>query len=298
CSFPPAFSSILKQKSFYSEKTILFTFIMSYFSQKISEKNRFRKWKLINSPIDGVKPIIKRITESLNNLFEQNKDKIKKGDINFLLFVGGSSYIPYVQETIKEYLGIDNSQAFCNEPNKAVTRGAAIYAADQSILNSENPEETGVQFGRDPGRVMIVYARSPHGIGCQITDKPTGKHIYSQWFPPQQPIPFEGSFDYQLLEPDQTSVRFGVYQSTIDKDGQPIEDTEFTGCENQIVNIPPTTDGTCRQIKVEVQYDENGLLIATITIPSTGQSMELKHQVSANATDASRRRVEDFTRGR
>ncbi|MBR0237059.1 MAG: Rpn family recombination-promoting nuclease/putative transposase, partial [Thermoguttaceae bacterium] len=45
-SFPPAFSSILKQKSFYSEKTILFTFIMSYFSQKISEKNRFRKWKL------------------------------------------------------------------------------------------------------------------------------------------------------------------------------------------------------------------------------------------------------------
>ncbi|MBR0239359.1 MAG: PEP-CTERM sorting domain-containing protein, partial [Thermoguttaceae bacterium] len=47
-SFPPAFSSILKQKSFYSEKTILFTFIMSYFSQKISEKNRFRKWKLNN----------------------------------------------------------------------------------------------------------------------------------------------------------------------------------------------------------------------------------------------------------
>lgn len=267
----------------------------------VISRDEFNERVLENSPIDGVDSIIKRIKVSLDNLFNQNSEKIDKKDIDYLLFVGGSSYIPYVQEMLKKYLGIDGKQvdgkqAFCHEPNLAVSRGAAIYAADQAILNSENPEETGVQFGRDPGGVMTVYARSPHGIGCQITDKPTGKHIYSQWFPPQQPIPFEGSFDYRLLEPDQTSVRFGVYQSTIDKDGQPIEDTEFTGCENQIVNIPPTTDGTCREVKVKVQYDKNGLLIATVTIPSTGQSMKLRHQVNARVTDASRRRVAEFTR--
>ncbi|MBQ6616482.1 MAG: hypothetical protein IJH67_08950, partial [Thermoguttaceae bacterium] len=45
-SYTPAFNSFLSQKSFHTEKSMIFTFIMSYFSLKISEKSRFRKWKL------------------------------------------------------------------------------------------------------------------------------------------------------------------------------------------------------------------------------------------------------------
>lgn len=259
-------------------------------------RDEFNENILKNSPIPGVDSIINRIIVSLDNLFEQNQDKIAKSDIDYLLFVGGSSYIPYVQETIKQYLGIDQSRAFCQEPNMAVSRGAAIYAANQAILTADDPENMGIRLGIGEDRRIDVLPVSPHGIGCEVTDRQTGAHFYSQWFPPQQPIPFEGSFPYSLLYPDQTSVRFGIYQSTIDQDGQDIDDTEFTGCENQIVNIPPTTDGTCRPLTVDVKYDESGLLHAVVTIPSTGQSMTLEFKVSAMASEASKRAIADFTK--
>ena len=259
-------------------------------------RDEFNENVLKNSPIPGVDSIINRIIVSLDNLFEQNQDKIAKSDIDYLLFVGGSSYIPYVQETLKQYLGIDDNRAFCQEPNLAVTRGAAIYAANQAILSAANPEAMGGQLGIDENRRLDVMPVSPHGIGTDIFDLQTQAHLYSQWFPPQQEIPFEGSFPYRLLYPDQTSVRFGIYQSTVDGDGQDIEDTEFTGCENQIVNIPPTTDGSCRAITATVRYDESGLLHATFTIPSTGQSMELSFQEKASATEASKRAIADFTK--
>ena len=257
-------------------------------------REEFNENVLKNSPIPGTESIISRIIASLDKLFDQNKDKISKSEIDYLLFVGGSSYIPYVQETLKKYLGIDDSRSFCQEPNLAVTRGAAIYAANQAILNSADPENTSAALGIPENERIDVMAVSPHGIGTNIMDLRTGAHLYSQWFPPQQPIPFKGSFPYQLLYPNQTTVRFGIYQSTVDKDGQDIEETEFTGCENQIVNIPPTRNGTCRSIDATVEYDESGLLHATFTIPSTGQSMTLEYKESARATESSRRKLAKY----
>lgn len=259
-------------------------------------RDEFNENVLKNSPIPGVDSIINRINISLNNLFEQNSDKVAIGDIDYLLFVGGSSYIPYVQESLKKYLGIADSNAFCQEPNLAVTRGAAIFAANQAILTADDPENMGIKLGIGEDRRIDVMSVSPHGIGCRVVNTQTGGHIYSQWFPPQQPIPFEGSFDYFLLTPDQPNVRFGIYQSTIDQDGQDIDDTEFTGCENQIVNIPPTTDGTCRSVTTDVKYDESGLLHVVVTIPSTGQSMTLEFKETASASESSKRAIADFTK--
>ena len=154
----------------------------------------------------------------------------------------------------------------------------------------------GIKLGIGEDRRIDVMSVSPHGIGCRVVNTQTGGHIYSQWFPPQQPIPFEGSFDYFLLTPDQPNVRFGIYQSTIDQDGQDIDDTEFTGCENQIVNIPPTTDGTCRSVTTDVKYDESGLLHVVVTIPSTGQSMTLEFKETASASESSKKAIADFTK--
>lgn len=259
-------------------------------------RDEFNENVLKNSPIPGKDSIINRIKVSLDNLFEQNKERTSMSDIDYLLFVGGSSYIPYVQEYLKEYLGIDKSRALCQEPNLAVTRGAAYFAANREILNAADPEAMGIQLGLPENKRVDVFAVSPHGIGCEITDRQTGGRLYSQWFPPQQQIPFEGSFGYSLLTPDQTSLRFSIYQSMIDEDGQDIEDTEFTGCENQIVNIPPSTDGTCRAVTTEVKYDESGLLHAIVTIPSTGQSMTLEYKESAMTSEASKRKIAEFTK--
>lgn len=57
-------------------------------------------------------------------------------DVQFILMVGGSTYIPYVRQRVEEVLGIEVN--FSIDPTTAVVVGAAYYAAGKPIEISDN----------------------------------------------------------------------------------------------------------------------------------------------------------------
>lgn len=74
--------------------------------------------ELIRPNIDGTINMIKKIL---------TRNNLKSNDIQFILMVGGSTYIPYVRTRVEEVLQIP---ANCEiDPTTAVATGAAYYAA-------------------------------------------------------------------------------------------------------------------------------------------------------------------------
>lgn len=294
-------------------------------------REEFEEYVMKKSPIPQRKPILERIRETLDNLFNQNN--IPKGNIDYLLFVGGSTYIPCVQKLVKDYLGISDDKVFCDEPNLAVSRGAAFFAANTAMFSimealegtsddfdntaddnnsndgggfenqviEEQPQDSlkmqANTIGLKPEDLIAVVVRTPYGLGDQSRDF-MGNMVYSQWIPPQGQIPFECVFTYKLVYPDQPCVRLKLFQSPYDQDGNKIDSTgiEFTGVEGEINNIPPTYDGSCREIEAHVSINKSGLLHVRYFIPSTGQTLDLEYNPSANVSQASLEDFQTYTR--
>lgn len=80
------------------------------------------------------------IKDYINNTIEMvkrilTKNSLKADDIQFILMVGGSTYIPYVRQRIEEVLQIPVNCEI--DPTTAVTIGAAYYAATKTKDISE-----------------------------------------------------------------------------------------------------------------------------------------------------------------
>ncbi|MCI4668701.1 MAG: Hsp70 family protein [Bacteroidia bacterium] len=86
-----------------------------------------------------LQPFVGKTVEMIAQMLERNK--LKPNELNFVLMVGGSTYIPYVREKVGEALQIEvNTEV---DPTTAVAAGAAYYAGTKSLKrNAESASET------------------------------------------------------------------------------------------------------------------------------------------------------------
>lgn len=88
---------------------------------------------------DMIQPDVDRTIDMIKEMLVRNS--LTPSDLQFVLMVGGSTYIPYVRERVGEVLGIPvNCEV---DPTTAVSVGAAYYAATKPLkLNGKADTDT------------------------------------------------------------------------------------------------------------------------------------------------------------
>lgn len=211
----------------------------------------------------GNMSVAERVKTCLTRMFDLNKN-ISREEIQRLLFVGGSSYIPLIQNIVLEELHLSQDKIMIMSPDLAVSKGAAYFAAGKG---------TGAQV-------------SPYGLGIEGHGE-----TYLPLVPPQSTIPalFKSS-GWSLMHRYQTTCRYSLYQ---DLTGQAVstrklpnnrnfcEDPDVfdTGLSVEIKNIPPSDTSEPRETEAVATYDENGMVEFEFSIPSTGQKARMSYQV-------------------
>jgi molecular chaperone DnaK len=189
----------------------------------------------------------------------------KPSDIHQVVLVGGSTYIPYVQQKVKDFFG--------REPNKSVNalEVVALGAAVQG----------GVLTG-DVKDILLLDV-TPLTLGIE-----TLGGVATPLIPRNTTIPTRKSETFSTAADNQSSVEVHVTQG----ERQMAKDNKTLG-KFQLQGIPPAPRGV-PQIEVTFDIDANGILNVTAKDKATGTERAIRIEASSGLSEADiKRAVED-----
>ena len=198
---------------------------------------------LVESTLDPVRKAIKDA-------------KISKKDIDKVLFVGGSTRVPLVYDTITKELGKEPSREV--NPDEAVAMGAAIQG--------------GVLAG-DVNDIVLVDV-TPLSLGLE-----TLGGVMTTLIPRNTAIPTSKTEIFSTASDNQPSVDIHVLQG----ERSMAADNKTLG-RFQLNNIPPAPRGV-PQIEVTFNIDSNGIVNVSAKDLGTNKEQSITITSSTNLTD-------------
>jgi len=198
---------------------------------------------LVESTIDPVRKAIKDA-------------KITKKDIDKVLFVGGSTRVPLVYDTVTKELGKEPSREV--NPDEAVAMGAAIQG--------------GVLAG-DVNDIVLVDV-TPLSLGLE-----TLGGVMTTLIPRNTPIPTSKTEIFTTASDNQPGVDIHILQGE-----RSMADDNKTLGRFQLTNIPPAPRGV-PQIEVTFNIDSNGIVNVSAKDLGTNKEQSITITSSTNLTD-------------
>jgi molecular chaperone HscA len=198
---------------------------------------------------DLVQPLIDRtITACANALKDAG---LKKEQIDEVVMVGGSTRVPLVKESVKNFFGREVHDEL--NPDEVVALGAAVQA---DILAGNNTE-------------MLLLDVTPLSLGIE-----TMGGLMDVLIPRNSKIPGKTGRQYTTQKDGQGSMRISVFQGERDlvQDNRKLAEFNLTGIPGMPAGLP----------KVEVTFliDADGILKVSATELRSGvaQSIDVKPQ--------------------
>jgi molecular chaperone DnaK len=179
---------------------------------------------------------------------------IKRGELDEVVLVGGSTYMPVVEAMLKEVSGRQPSRAVV--PEEAVAQGACIHAA---ILEAR-------ATGGDSRMARAVNARlrsvnttdvNSHSLGVKITDPVNrSRKINHIMIPKNTPVPHKVTQRFVTNSPNQQRIHICVLEGDASD-----PDACTTIGDFRIVELPPNLPANS-PVEVTYEYDKNGRISA------------------------------------
>jgi molecular chaperone DnaK len=198
-----------------------------------------------------IEPILKRLEEPTKQAIKDAKLDVK--DIDRVIFVGGSTRIPAVQEVVKKIVGKEGDKSV--NPDEAVALGAAIQA--------------GVLAG-DIKDVLLLDV-TPLTLGIE-----TLGGVFTPLIERNTTIPTKKSQVFSTAADNQTAVTIRVGQG----ERPMFNDNKLLG-QFDLIGIPPAPRGV-PQIEVTFDIDANGIVKVTAKDLGTQKEQHIKITGTSN----------------
>lgn len=213
--------------------------------------------ELSRAELDRVlSPILDRAVGCLRRLLVGDGGRLRSVDpraISRVLMVGGTTYVPSVRQRVAEFVGREVSTEV--NPDLAVSLGASVQAAllkgvihedEALVLADVSPFSVGVEVVQPMREGLFVP-----GVFCPLIER-------------NQPIPHHSVHQFSLMHPDQKECIINVFQGN----SSFVAENEKLGTV-RLQQIPKSTTGEPRSLRIEFTYNADGLAHLIVTVPDT-----------------------------
>jgi molecular chaperone DnaK len=200
-------------------------------------------------------PLIERTMEPVKKALADAKKTVK--DIVEVVLVGGSTRIPMVKETVKQFFGKDPHQGV--NPDEVVAVGAAVRAG---VLSGDVKD-------------MILLDVTPLSLGIE-----TQGGAMTIMIPRNTTLPSQKKETFSTAADDQSSVDVHVMQGE-----RPESKYNRTLGNFQLAGIMPAPRGVPK-IEVTFDVDANGILMVTAKDTATGKDQKITITASSGLAEA------------
>jgi len=200
-------------------------------------------------------PLYGRLRQPVESVLRDTK--ILPNELDAVLLVGGATRMPHIRAMAARLFG---KMPFYNlDPDKTVAMGAAVQAAlkardetlNETVMTDVCPFTLGTEIVKTDHRGNIIE----FGIFSPVIER-------------NSVIPISRTEQYFALSPNQTALRFNIYQGENRKVQNNVKIGEL--------QVPISFGGKGRQAAdVCFTYDVNGLLEVEVTIAETGVTKKL-----------------------